>query len=584
MFLLARSLVGRTDAAILAGLAFELTPYRFAQTPHLQVLLNGWMPIGLWALHRYFDTRDRRWLAAFAAAYLTLGLSNGYYFYFFAVPVVIVVAVELVTRRRDVGRAIADLAAAVAAIAAVALPIALAYYRLQQEHGFARTDLDLSGLSARWGDYFHVAAGAWNWRGVLPVGGGERELFHGFVVIGFAAVGVAAVRSRAVATYALVAIAAVWLSMGTNGGPVYDWLFQHVPGFNGLRVPARFSSVVIVGLSVLAAAGFAWVLSRLPRSLGMAWAIGIGAIILLEGQHGVALTRVPLADAKSGRSWDRVAYDWLRASPPGAALELNVAQQDDFHAFTPLYQLEAVRHRHPIVNGYSGWKSLLQEWLGGPESPLHDPRQLPEAMRGLRAIGVRYVLLHDATFPTAADAARMADSIRGLRDQIAEEHRFGDTWAWRLRDAGGQNRQPDHPEPDQRVQPDHADASSQLSRAELVIDRDFDTRWLTGEPQNGGEWIELVLRQPTDIARVDLTTATRSFYDYPRHLVVESDGRALFDGSIVSNLVRAIAVDEQFPTVSLELPPNQTTRLRLRQTAQSDRWWSVHEVTLYRRR
>ena len=47
MFLLARALWGRTDAAVLAGLAFELTPYRLAQSSHLQMLINGWMPIGL---------------------------------------------------------------------------------------------------------------------------------------------------------------------------------------------------------------------------------------------------------------------------------------------------------------------------------------------------------------------------------------------------------------------------------------------------------------------------------------------------------------------------------------------------------
>ncbi len=59
MFLLARTLIGRDDAAILAALAFELTPYRFVQTTHLQVLMNGWMPIALWALHRYLATGAR---------------------------------------------------------------------------------------------------------------------------------------------------------------------------------------------------------------------------------------------------------------------------------------------------------------------------------------------------------------------------------------------------------------------------------------------------------------------------------------------------------------------------------------------
>ncbi len=588
MFLLVRRLVNRTDAAILAGLVFELTPYRLAQSTHLQVLLNGWMPLGLWALHRYFDTRERRWLAAFVAAYAALGLSNGYYFYFFAVPVLCVVAVELGSSRERTLAAGRDLAVAAIALAAIALPIALVYYRLQQQHGFVRSMEDLAGLSARPLDYLHVGVDAWTWRGLLPVGGGERELFHGFVAIGFALLAIIVVRTRAVLTYAIVTALAVWLSFGPGGGPAYDWLFRHVPGFNGLRVPARFASVVVLGLAVLSGAAFAWVLERLPRGWSAAWAAAIAAIVLLEGQHGVVLTRVPLPDPKS---WDAVAYDWLRASPPGGALELRITQQDDFHPFTTMYQLEAVRHRHPIVNGYSGWKSLLQEWLGGPSSPLADAAQLPDAIRGLRSIGVRYVLLHDETFPSERDAAIMADRVRAAGGQIAEEHRFGPTWAWRLTDADAglthagatsSAGKPSGPVPiDSRTLT--ADASQQRSRAELMVDGDLDTRWLTGDAQHGDEWIAVTLAAPADVARIALTTEARTLYDYPRHLRIEADGRQLFDGTIVAGLVQALAVDERYPTVSIDLPPNTTKRLMIRQTAESDRWWSVHELTLYRR-
>ncbi len=580
MFALVRRLIGRTDAAILAGLAFELTPYRLAQSTHLQVLANGWMPLGLLALHRYFDGGERRWLAAFVAVYAVLGLSNGYYFYFFAVPVLVVAAFELLRARRP-ARTVAELAVAAAVLAAIVVPIASVYYGLQQQHGFMRTDEDLAGLSARVADYLHVPAGGWTWRGLLPIGGGERELFHGFVVLGFALLGVLVVRTRAVATYVVVTLATLWLSMGPNGGPLYAWLFEHLPGFNGLRVPARFSSVVVLGLAVLAGAGFSWVLAQLPRTWGWGWTAAIGAIVLLEGQHGVGISRVPIADA---RSWDRVAYEWLRTSPPGAALELRITEQDDFHPFTTVYQLESVRHRHPIVNGYSGWKSLLQEWLGGAASPLTDARQLPDAIRGLRAIGVRYVLLHDDTFATAADAGRAAAAIRSVGDQIAEEHRFGRTWAWRLNEpaaAAVERPNRENVEIDRKTLT--ADASQQRSRAEYLIDGDVDTRWLSGGPQAGDEWIEVDLPSATDVARIDLVSAARSVYDYPHHLVVESDGRAVFDGSIVSSLIEALAVDERYPTVTIRLPPNATSRLRLRQTAEANRWWSVHEIRLWRR-
>src|SRR5262249_17731942 len=155
---------------------------------------------------------------------------------------------------------IVDLAIAACALAAIALPIALVYFRLQREHGFTRSIDELSGLSARLTDYLRVDPAAWSWRGLLAVGDNERQLFHGFAALGFAALAAVAARSRTVITYLIVALVAVWLSMGLGGGPAYGWLFDHVPGFNGLRVPARFASVVVVGLSVAAGAGFAWVL------------------------------------------------------------------------------------------------------------------------------------------------------------------------------------------------------------------------------------------------------------------------------------------------------------------------------------
>jgi energy-converting hydrogenase Eha subunit A len=96
MYLLARALWGRKDAAFLAALAFAFAPHRVMHIPHLQVLFSGWMPIGLWGLHRYFQTGSWRALGVFAGAYALLALSNGYFLYFFAVPVAVVAAGGLI--------------------------------------------------------------------------------------------------------------------------------------------------------------------------------------------------------------------------------------------------------------------------------------------------------------------------------------------------------------------------------------------------------------------------------------------------------------------------------------------------------
>jgi len=90
MYILVRSLTGRQEAAWIAGLIYAFCPYRMGMISHLQVLWWGWLPVTLWATHRYFDTGSRRYVAAFVGAFLLQALSNGYILYFSLVPISIV--------------------------------------------------------------------------------------------------------------------------------------------------------------------------------------------------------------------------------------------------------------------------------------------------------------------------------------------------------------------------------------------------------------------------------------------------------------------------------------------------------------
>lgn len=599
-FLLTRELWGRSDAAVLAGLAFATTPYRLAQTTHLQVLMHGWMPIGLWALHRYFATRRRGWLVGFVAAFALVGLSNSYYVYFFALPVAVVVAGGLAASNER-GRILAELAVATLAVAVVFAPIGVIYYDLQRSRGFVRPFEELAGLSARLSDYFRVPVDGWTWGGLLSRGAQERELFHGFVLLAFAALGIGrslARRSRNGIVYLIILALAFWLSLGPGAGRPYGLLFYLVPGVSGIRVVARLAVIVLLALTVLAGAGFAALLGRLSRRGGATAMAALAAVIVLEGQHGASLTEVPLdsagrvrlqADTTYDAAWDHVAYDWLRRSPPGAALELNITMMDDFHPFTTMYQLHAVRHGHPIVNGYSGWKSVLQELLGAPTSPLREPSQVSDTLRGLQSIGVRYVLLHARTFQNPEEAARIESDIRASKELIADEQRFGDTWAWRLPEASDARTSPFVP--GDRVDPVAFEIRSShgADRLRRLVDGDPGTRWFTGEPQTGFEWIEVRLREDTDIERLTFETAPRSAVDYPRHLIVESTDasgstRVLFDAGVVDRTIRALAIDEQRIVVPIDLPANRTRTLRIRQTGSSRAWWSIHELGVWRRK
>jgi hypothetical protein len=135
-----------------------------------------------------------------------------------------------------------------------------------------------------------------------------------------------------------------------------------------------------------------------------------------------------------------------------------------------------------------------------------------------------------------------------------------------------------------------ATASSVNSRLSLAFDGDPDTRWISGVNQRGDEWIEVVFDHPRDIAEVTLLTTARSLSDYPRQLLIESsDGSGdyvpLFNGSVVPLLGEGLARDPRTGPVQIDLPANQTTRLRLRQLGRTHTlFWSVDELQFRERR
>jgi hypothetical protein len=599
MFLLARAILGRADAAFMAGLAFALTPYRLAQSSHLQVLLSGWMPIALLALHRFLGGGRWPWLALFTAAFLLTGLSNTYYMYFFLLPIAVIVAVELVRPRLPRLRTVSAMAGAGAVSACVLAPVGLVYYGLQRDRGFARSLDEAAGMSARLTDYLTVTPDrGWTWFHLLKAGGGERELFQGFAVMAVAALGIAAWARRTdrsplgtpwrreILTYALILVLAVWLSMGPGFLRPYGLLFHVIPGLSGLRVPARFAMIVSLALAVLAGAGFAWIFARVSRPAALVIALAGAALMATEGQHGVNVARVPVP---ADRTWERVAYEWLRDSPPGGAIELNLTRIADLQPYTTSFQLNAVEHKHPIVNGYAGWTTPLQELLGAPSGPLHEHGEMAAALEGLRAIGVRYVLLHRYTYRYhPEEAARVAAEIDRSGEAV-ESHRFGDTSAWRLADVA-----PVRPGDAAALAPIDPktfvlDASQGRDRLGAIADGDIDTRWLTGRPQDGTEWVTATLPRAADIGRVDLDLEDRTALEYPRRVAIDGIDAAgaphtLFEGSVLPRLIPSVAASHgsDIP-VSLDLPANQTVTLRIRQTGVSRTSWSVHELRLWKR-
>jgi hypothetical protein len=604
MYLLARELTGRRDAAFIAGLMFAFSPMRALHLSHLQVLTWGWMPIALSGLHRFLATADvdrrssTRALAVFAGAFTIQAFSNSYFLYYLALAAGFVVVYELTVRSApaaDRVRVLGGLAAASAVILICVGSVAWAYVSVRRQYGFRRPYEDWAMFSANVRSYVSAPDTIHLWRNWLhgdefP----ERQLFPGLVIsiAAVAALWPGRRRSGVALLYGALAAAALVLSLGPEpaawshrlpSGP-YLWLARVVPGMDGMRVPARLGVVVLMALCVLAALGIARLTGRLTRNGQLVAAVLLGVAVFAEG-WAVPLRMAPF-DAH-GRPRDRAAYRWLAQQPRGAAIELPIREWAIDPTLT--YQYATLFHGHPIVNGYSGYGSPLQEFLGGAASPLNELEHMGEALEALRAVGVQYVLIHPADYPEAAVGVDTLAAIRGQSKLATEAFRSEAVIGFRLQNPTAASPIPPAPGHRLQVTDFHADASDATDRLALAFDGDVDTRWLTGHAQTGDEWITIGFDRSRDVSAIELRTAARSFGDYPRALLIESADEngvrsVLYRASILVPFIRTLAQGGPEPSLVLSLPGNRTRTLTVRQTGRAHRWfWSIHEMAIYER-
>ena len=245
------------------------------------------------------------------------------------------------------------------------------------------------------------------------------------VVLALSARARAFVRGRrgSLAAFCLLALLlAVTLSFGPRiramgrvvGTGPYAYLHAHVPGYDGLRVPARHAMIAALFLAVLGGLG-ADVLRRRVRHGGVALTL-IGVVFLAEAAPMPVSTNWTTEEEGYVRLPDRVetvnpppVYAYLAALPRGT-----VVAEFPFGptGFELRYVYYSTFHWHPILNGYSGFfpdgyfrraSRLLQ--------PLRDPDASWTALAGA---GTTHVVLHEWAYrDNGAGAVREWLTSRG---------------------------------------------------------------------------------------------------------------------------------------------------------------------------
>jgi hypothetical protein len=253
------------------------------------------------------------------------------------------------------------------------------------------------------------------------------------VVLGAAILGLSAgARARAKAflwphgAFLVALLAAMWLSLGPSptsmGRPLdlaapYRVLYDVVPGFDGVRAPARFWMIGLLALSVLGGLGAARLAGR-PAGIAviaLTWWVCLAEARLdtfvVNGAGPVAGFNAPEPRLRS-RGDAPPVYAAVAKQPADAVLAELPLGLPDFDLRAMYY---STLHWRRLVNGYSGFTPThygrLVAALGRPTASAGD------AWEALMSSSATLVLVHEAAYPGEA-GTRLTD---GLRERGARE-------------------------------------------------------------------------------------------------------------------------------------------------------------------
>jgi hypothetical protein len=233
--------------------------------------------------------------------------------------------------------------------------------------------------------------------------------------------------ASAVAFYAAALVAAFWLSLGpvvmskgarVAGDGIYWWLYRYVPGFDGLRVPARMAMIAALALAVLGGFG-ARAIERALQRARTPWPGMDRATAALAALSVLFLVEASPAPITMNGTWSAgdlkpppvpllgpdgppPIYQAVHALPSRAVLAEFPFGDEQYDL---RYMVYSASHWRPLLNGYSGvFPPLHAVNRAGLGRVLHDP---DTAWRVLAASGATHAVVHEDVFP-AGQGARVS--------------------------------------------------------------------------------------------------------------------------------------------------------------------------------
>ncbi len=430
LYLLGRELGLSATGAFLAGLGFGFCAYRYKHIVHLQSLSTEWLPLALLFLIRFL--RGRRWRDAMLAVGLAIAqaLSSGYYA---LLMVPLLAAVAIWEWRALLMREVLFRLGVCACLGfTLLLVVTWPHREVAARYGLARSRAESLHWSAEWRSYFNPGPYAPfpHQRCLARTFLSAQTLAPPATLLGLALVGLLLARSDRTARLAAgLALLAVLFSLGPEValGPLrfpgpYE-LLRLLPGGKLMRTPGRMGIGALLGVGLLAGAGWTWLaqrLGRFGRLAGVAVAVWVACEAFPAGLQDAILPLPPRPQAT----------EWLVSAPRGPVLELPWDQWSG----NARYLYWSTAHWLPMLNGFASFE-LRAEPNNARLGMIANRWPTPYAVRQLRLRSVRYVVLHaDLLTPGQKGYFARTPTPEGVR--LAA--RFGDDYVFELQPLAGE--------------------------------------------------------------------------------------------------------------------------------------------------
>jgi hypothetical protein len=386
--------------ALLVVIAMTFAPFRMAHLYHLQMLQTMLLPLALWLLQ--LTLVQPRWFNRYLVGLIVVMLyavSVSIYHLYMMVCVLVVLGLLRVWRcwrvtRHLVRWEVMRIGVVFGMVALVAMALGWPYRAVQQMTAVSRTTSEMMNWSAPLHAFIAVTSDSWLWNwlfGDLLRDRAELILGPGLVLMAIGGWGFVRQTVPVQRFWVIVAALGFMLAMGTqwrivDGGtpvffPVYALLARIVPGFDALRVPARWGWLVMLALAALAG----HVMTSQPVFRRRWLMIVVSLVVVLE----LPLPNLALQAAPTMATAPAV-YQWLATQPARRAmLELPMNASGD-SAQMGNRQLWQSIHGQRLLTGYSGVIPASITLIA--RDAQHLPR--PDVLARLRVAGLDTIVIH----------------------------------------------------------------------------------------------------------------------------------------------------------------------------------------------